>query len=145
MNISTALKRTARIKKEISQQMALLIKNNRVREDETRISPLDILLRIKLLLAENANLKGRLAIASAPIVQKLAEMEGLRSLLHTLCSINTSQVPDVVAYGMNYKEVPVRVGLSVLTAEDEKKELQKKIDNLQDEVDEFNASTILPN
>ncbi len=143
MNISIALKILARINKRITELNSLLVLNNRVRVDEERLVPLDLLAELKTRVEEYATLKGKLSKASVPMVTKLSKLEKLKGLLNVIRTLNTSEAPEVISYGMSHKEVPVVVGLSKTTIEEEKANLQRQIDQIQDELDLYNATTLL--
>lgn len=143
MNISTALKTLARINKRITELNSLLVLNNRVRVDEKRLVPLDLLAELNNRIEEYATLKGKLSKASAPMATKLSRLEKLKGLLNVVRSLNTSEAPEVIPYGISHKEVSVVVGLSKTAIEEEKANLQKQIDQIQDELDLYNATTLL--
>lgn len=143
MNISTALKTLARINKRITELNSLLVLNNRVRVDEKRLVPLDLLAELNNRIEEYATLKGKLSKASAPMAAKLSRLEKLKGLLNVVRSLNTSEAPEVIPHGMSHKEVSVVVGLSKTAIEEEKANLQKQIDQIQDELDLYNATTLL--
>ena len=84
-------------------------------------------------------IKRIIAAANAPIVDKLVEMDEVKSMIAQLRSINTTVGYVNRGYGQTNDYMEVVFGASEITAEADK--LQERAEQLQDELDAFNALT----
>lgn len=145
MNIAQALKEKNRLLKKIKEIIPQITVNNRYRTDDTtkRESSDNLLKAYRVYILELAELKQKIAIASGPIQSKIALIGLLTEYKTTVESLNSSELPDniPVAYGTNPKEVPVVVIIKNLKKQELIAETKIKIDQLQDEIDNFNAIT----
>lgn len=145
MNIAQALKEKNRLLKKIKEIIPQITVNNRYRTDDTtkRERSDDLLKAYRVYILELAELKQKIAIASGPIQSKIVLIGLLTEYKTTVELLNSSELPDniPVAYGTNPKEVPVVVIIKNLRKQELISETQIKIDQLQDEIDNFNAVT----
>ena len=84
-------------------------------------------------------LKKVIAAANAPIAGKLAEMDEVKSMITYLRGVNTEVGFKARNYSAEKDLLSVVLGAAELTAEAER--LQKRGEELQDEIDVFNAAT----
>ena len=147
MNIAKALKVKNRLAGELKKLQEVYSRENSRRNDS--VSTVD---RAKLFLEmvnvgdKLASLKTKIAAASAPIVGKLVEMAEAKAFITYLNSVPTQEGPEttVVAYGSDVtKEYNWECHQNRVKIEELIKGGQKIIENLQDEVDEFNGRTII--
>jgi len=146
MNIAKALKVKNRIAGELAQLRALFATENSRREDSaSKVDRWQILDNAEKLQADLVSIKARIARASAPIAEKLAQLSEAKS---QLAFVNTLLVKEHAERIYAGPGVPERVlqwnaCLGQLEKLEKEKAIQAQINNLQDEIDEFNASTVI--
>lgn len=145
MNIAQALKEKNRLLKKIKEIIPQIVANNRYRTDDTtNKEDSAYLLKIYDEYIKNLSiLKQKIAVASGPIQGKIALIGLLTEYKTTVESLNSSELPEIVQAGYTQpaKEIPVVVTIKNLRKQELIAETQIKIDQLQDEIDNFNAVT----
>jgi hypothetical protein len=140
VTLARALKERARIAGKLARNFAIINRENSDLKGNVREFDL------RALFAENMELhrkiiqiKQIIAQANVNIVNKMVEMAELKSLIAKLRDINTSAGIKIRnTYNGEVREVwEVVFSTSELT--NMANELEKKVEQLQDEIDEFNA------
>jgi hypothetical protein len=144
MKLSQALKQKNRLAGEITQQQQILIRENARRSDSVstvdRQKVYDHILDLSNRLGE---LKGKIAAANVGIYTKLERMAEMKSHIAFLQSLPKKEGEEVAVYGRSDEKI-VYTWNSLITqqvADGMVADLQQQIGNLQDQVDEYNATT----
>lgn len=143
MNIVQALKQKSRLAGKINAEKNLFQKNNR-KHSESKVN-LDLAKLLESILKgqeELVELKTRIAVASAPISNLLTKIAEDKSLLTFFNSLNCEEGPQDV--GLAHSNVVVRNYVSHLKETERLariNQLQTEINDLQDQIDTYNATT----
>ena len=146
MKIARALKEKNRLAGEVSALFAILLRENS--RDITKTSVVDCEKVYKEWVDKKmslANVKARIAIANKDITEKIFQMEELKSQMTSLDSLCTKvgKHKEMIgpAYGNQQQVENVYEAYITDDIRDKfKKELQSRINTLQDEIDDFNSS-----
>lgn len=142
MNVAQALKRKARLIKEINDKWLIIKNNNSIISGN--LKKFDIsneLGLIEQLTNELVELKTKIHLANEPVYSKIFLMSELKSMLKNVEGINTTEgimdngrygTPSTTFYVADMDEIAKRKYI---------KDLSDKIDTLQDELDYHNATT----
>lgn len=142
MNVAQALKKKARLIKEINDKWLIIKNNNSIISGN--LKKFDIsneLGLIEQLTNELVELKTKIHLANAPVYSKIFLMSELKSMLKNVEGINTTEgimdngrygTPSTTFYVADMDEIAKRKYI---------KDLSDKIDTLQDELDYHNATT----
>jgi hypothetical protein len=144
MNVSQALKKKARLVKEINDKW-LIVKNNNsiISGNQKKFDISNELELIEQLTNELVELKTKIHLANGPVYSKIFLMSELKSALKNVESINTTEgimdngrygTPSTTFYVADMDEIAKRKYI---------KALGYKIDSLQDELDYHNATTVI--
>lgn len=143
MNIVNGLKAKARILARINQIETIISTGNR-RSVKSTVPVIDVpglLAEHNRLSKELVEIKTKLAAANVGIASKLHKMESLKSFMRFLESIPTN---EGVEYQSRYGD-PIEETFTCQYRQDVKNSdivnYQNEINQLQDEVDSYNAST----
>ena len=138
--LARALKERSRLAGRIKHNFQLLDREN------SRISGSPRSFDVRAIYAENRELmeklidiKQRIAAANAPIAGKLVEMDELKSMISYLKGLDTTS--EIKKEGYNGEAVLYEAVISAAETDTAVEELQKRVEDLQDELDEFNATT----
>ena len=144
MNLAQALKQKNRLAGELNRQQQILQRENARRSDS--VSTVDrnaVLTKIVALSVELGTLKAKIAKANVGIYYAIERMAEFKSQISFLQGLN-KQVGEEVTFVGRDNEKLVYKWDSLITQEkcDEMvADLQAKINELQDEVDRYNATT----
>lgn len=138
--LARALKERSRLAGRIKHNFQLLDREN------SRISGSPRSFDVRAIYAESRELmekliaiKQRIAAANAPIAGKLVEMDELKSMISYLKGLDTTS--EIKKEGYNGEAVLYEAVISAAETDAAAEELQKRVEDLQDELDEFNATT----
>jgi len=143
MNIAKALKVKNRLVGEVAKLQEIVRRENSRRNDNT--SKVDVAKTVETLNTTREKLiqlKAAIATASAPVSVKLANLSETKSFINWLATLPTRDGDEKVAHGT--KEVETYTWKAHFTRQaldDLLGTEQKKVETLQDEVDEYNAKT----
>jgi hypothetical protein len=143
MNIAKALKTKNRFAGEISKLQEIFRRENSKRSDNTSsVDAQKVYADLLLQLDRITRLKGSISRASAPIAEKLVRLSELKGIINWLQGVPYKEGEEKASYGT--KEVYTYEWKAFLNREklDEQVDLfQVEINQLQDEIDDFNAKT----
>ena len=140
VTLARALKERSRIAGKLKRNFAIINKENSViRGNERSFDLRAIYAECLELYRKLIEIKQIIATANAPIVGKLVEMDEVKSLIAQLRSIDTTVGYVNQGYGQSNDYMGVVFSASEMTAEADK--LQERAEQLQDELDAFNALT----
>ena len=143
MNISSALKHKNRQASELKTKEAIFIReNSRKTTSTSNVDALKVFDEIVTLKQKLAKTKAAISIASGPIQYKILYIGELRGLINTLKTVDKTDGEQVTP---SYSREPVKeMYTAAIKAEDADARitnLQKEIDELQDQIDTHNAKT----
>lgn len=141
VSIARALKEKNRVAGRLAKARQLVNKENSQEEKIPRsIDVREYYDFAKLMRERLVSIKSAIAVANQPIVSRIVEMAELKSEIAYLNSLN---VKEGLFEESSYGSKLVREYKAVVRSNEVLEEiasLQKRIEDLQDELDEFNAS-----
>ena len=140
VTLARALKERSRIAGRLKRNFAIINnENSAIRGSERSFDLHALYEECQTLYRKLIEIKQIIATANAPIVGKLVEMDEVKSMIAQLRSINTTVGYVNRGYGQTNDYMEVVFSASEMTAEADK--LQERAEQLQDELDAFNALT----
>jgi hypothetical protein len=143
MNIAKALKVKNRLTGQIAKQYEIIKRENSRRNDNTSTVNVEAeVAKLAELQDELITLKAKISTASIPVFEKVIELKEVKGLVNFLKALSVREGVEKIAYGQN--TVIDYTWTAYINAEkrDSKvTELEKQINDLQDEIDNFNAVT----
>ena len=140
MTLARALKERSRLAGKLKRDFEIINRENSMISGSERSFDLRaVYAECCELLEKLVALKKVIAAANAPIAGKLAEMDEVKSMITYLRGVNTEVGFKARNYSAEKDLLSVVLGAAELTAEAER--LQKRGEELQDEIDVFNATT----
>jgi hypothetical protein len=142
MNIKQALKLKNKLIKSIADNTKLLQQYNTVEVGNPRpYSPTILLGSITKTTTELVELKSKLHRANAPMFEKIFEMSELKSTIKALQKLDcTEGKSNRDRYRME-SELVLTSEISLVVRNGKIKNLEERIEYLQDEMDVFNSNT----
>jgi hypothetical protein len=142
MNVAQALKRKARLLKEINDKWNIIRNHNSIISGNRRKYDIKIELdAVEKLIGELVELKTKIHLANGPVYSKIFLLSELKTQLRNFEGINTTEgTVDAGRYG-NPSTTFYEVEIDEIYKNTLVKELSEKIDELQDELDYHNATT----
>lgn len=139
MKIAKALKQKNVLIKEINRLKKLIADNNQyVEPNKPKFDVIDLNYEFLMKLSELISLKEKIAKANISInekIYKMAELKGIASFYSIL------PCEDYVKYDINRNETVTKSIISKVELDSKIKEIEKEIQDLQDEIDYFNQTT----
>lgn len=144
MNISKALKVKNRLAGEVTRLQDIFKRENSKRNDN--VSEVDAEKAYEDVLAafdKLVTLKGAINTATAGIAYKLAELAEYKLYLNFIQSVPVKVGPEVVqgGYGKDPMNYTWTAFLNRASIDEKVSHYQNKINALQDEIDDYNATT----
>ena len=143
MNISKALKTKNRLAGELARAKAIFARENSHRVGETPKTSLQALLdNVNRIQEELIQIKIKIALASAPALPKLVRMGEYKARMAWLTELPIREGIQRERFAAEKAEPEIWVAhLDTVKRDHEIDSLQKAINELQDEIDDFNATT----
>jgi hypothetical protein len=140
MNVSQALKKKARLLKEITDKWNIIHKHNSIIVGNARkFNIKEELEGVEKLMLELVELKEKIHKANQPVYSKIFLMSELKSYLKSVNSINTTEGAEKDRYSTG-TPTQYQVDVDEIFKNELIKNLNDKIDSLQDELDYHNAT-----
>ena len=140
VTLAKALKERSRLAGKLKRNFELINRENSKISGSQRSFDMHALHQESFQLHDQlTQLKKIIAKANAPIAEKLVEMDELKSMISYLRNVNTTIGWQQQRYSSEKACYEAVLGSSELMAEAD--QLQKRAEQLQDELDEFNALT----
>lgn len=140
MNINQALKVKNRLISEINEHAEITQRFNSIEKGNLRrYSIKDSLAKIESLTLELVELKTKIHKANEPVLDKIFLMSELKSFVKNLKKIPVEEGTITSRYGQVQEQKEVEINISEL--KQIIKEVERKISEIQDELDVFNATT----
>ena len=144
MNLAQALKQKNRLAGELVRQQQILQRENARRSDSmSTVDRSEVFEKILSLSDQLGELKGKITQANVNIYPALERMAELKSRISFVQSLPKREGEEITSVGYNQEKLTYKWD-SFITQEkcDEMvAELQEQINDLQDEVDTYNATT----
>ena len=142
MTIKQALKQKNKLVKNISENTKLMQQHNSVEVGNQRPYSTQMLYEeIQKDTQELASLKAKIHIANTPVMQSIFWMSEMKSTIATLRKMDcTEGKSNRDRYRME-SEVVLTSEISLVNRNQEIKLLESKIEEIQDKLDTFNATT----
>lgn len=143
-NIARALKEKTRIINKINVIDALIKEENSMEEGIERSCDIRSSIEQKMQLMNFLIcLKSKIAIANAGIADKLNRLSELKGLIGFYRSLNCREGSFSNRYDGNGEKTIITAIISKKEVTQKVEEIQAEIDKLQDEIDDFNATTLI--
>ncbi len=146
MTLVKALKVKKRLAGEIANLQEIFKRENSRRNDNpSTVDPSAIYKQIQAKLADLISVKTAIAKANVDIYAKIEEMTELKQYINFVRGVPIRRGEEVVFQGMQREKLTYQ-WTAFLTQEDIDAEVvktQEKINLLQDEIDEYNARTVV--
>jgi hypothetical protein len=142
MNIKQALKLKNKLIKSISENTRLLQQYNTIEVGNSRpYSPTVLLVEITRATDKLVELKSKIHRANAPMFEKIFEMSELKSTIKAVQKLEcTEGKSNRDRYRME-SELVLTSEISLVDRNEFIKKIEDRIEQLQDEMDVFNATT----
>ena len=140
MTLARALKERCRIAGKLKMKLDIInCENSAIQGNERNFDLRAVYAECMELHRKLIQIKQIIAAANAPIVDKLVEMDEVKSMIARLRGINTTTGIVERGYGQSDHYMEVVFSASEMTAEADR--FQARAEQLQDELDAFNALT----
>lgn len=144
MTIKQALKQKNKLIKSISENTKLMQQYNSVEVGNKRpYSTKTLYDKISFDMSELATLKSKIHIANTPVLSKIFEMSELKSLVSSIKKMDCTEGKSNRDRYRLESEVVLTSEISLVERNEMVKELEDKIEQIQDELDVFNATTTI--
>ena len=141
MTIKQALKQKNKLIKTIGENTKLMQEYNSVEVGNERpYSSVELLAKISEDTKELAKLKTKIHIANTPVLENIFLMSELKSMVQSLKKMDCTEGKSSGRYRMEI-EVIKTSEISLVKRNETIKELEGRIEVIQDELDLFNATT----
>ena len=142
MTIKQALKQKNKLIKQIGENTKLMQEYNSIEVGNERpYSSIILLAKITEDTKELANLKSKIHVANTPVLEDIFLMSELKSIAQSLKKMDcTEGKSNRDRYRME-SEVVLTSEISLVSRNQEIKMLEAKIEEIQDKLDTFNATT----
>jgi len=141
MTIKQALKQKNKLIKTIGENTKLMQEYNSVEVGNERpYSSVELLTKISEDTKELAKLKTKIHIANTPVLENIFLMSELKSMAQSLKKMDCTEGKSSGRYRMEI-EVIKTSEISLVKRNETIKELEGRIEAIQDELDLFNATT----
>ena len=147
MNLAQALKQKNRLAGTLVRQQQILQRENSRRSDSvSKVYREAVWAEILRLSEELGVLKGRITVANIDIYPKLERLAELKARVAYITGLSKREGPEVVLIGRDQEKIEYQwtATINQEKADALVAEIQKQIDDLQDQVDRYNSSTDLP-
>ena len=140
MTLARALKERSRLAGRLKRDFEIINReNSMIRGSKRSFDMRAVYAECRELHERLVALKRIIAAANAPIAGKLAEMDEIKSMITYLRNVNTEAGFKPRGYSAEKDLLEVVLDAAELNTEAER--LQKRAEELQDEIDAFNAVT----
>lgn len=143
MNIAKALKTKNRLSGELARAKTIFARENSHRIGEARKSdPKTLLAEVDRTQEDLVKIKTAIALASAPISEKLVRMGELKSRMAWINDLTIIEGAHKDRFSSEKTETEMwEAHIGKVERDAEVGTIQKTINDLQDEIDDFNATT----
>lgn len=144
MKLNQALKEKKRLLQKINEAYARFHSSNSIEDNETRAyDPEEQFTLFNELTKDLIELKSKIAKANQPIQERIFQLGEYKNIINRLRSVDTTEGKKLMSRnssnGPNYIEYKCWMGIT--NRDNVIKDLEQKIESIQDEIDTFNATT----
>lgn len=144
MTIKQALKQKNKLIKSITENTKLMQQYNSVEVGNKRpYSSKTLYDKISFDMSELATLKSKIHVANTPVLNKIFEMSELKSLVSSIKKMDCTEGKSNRDRYRLESEVVLTSEISLVQRNEMVKELEEKIESIQDELDVYNATTTI--
>jgi DNA anti-recombination protein RmuC len=144
MNVAKALVKKARLSKELADLHNRVIKVQKTNTLDDAPEKIENLLgELDKTMEQLVNIKSKIVVASLPVIEKIVRQSELKKLLASIKKLDTSKAKEGAGYGDNSVVHEFNVQLNDTSKQALLKEIKKDIDDIQDQLDTFNATTLV--
>ena len=142
MTIKQALKQKNKLVKNIAENTKLMQQHNSVEVGNQRpYSSMELYTEIKKDTQELASLKAKIHIANTPVMKDIFWMSEMKSIIASLKKMDCTEGRSNRDRFRMESEVVLTSEISLVSRNQEVKMLEAKIEEIQDKLDTFNATT----
>ena len=144
MNLSQALKQKNRLAGELVRQQQILQRENARRSDSVSTVDRDVVYQKILGISDDlGELKGKITQANVNIYPALERMSELKARIAFIQGLQKREGEEVVFVGRDQEQVKYQWDsyINQEKSDETVADLQEQINDLQDEVDAYNATT----
>ena len=144
MNLAQALKQKNRLAGELVRQQQILQRENARRSDSVSSVDRDVVYQKILGISDDlGELKGKITQANVNIYPALERMAELKARIAFIQGLQKREGEEVVFVGRDQEQVKYQWDsyINQETCDETVADLQEQINDLQDEVDAYNATT----
>jgi hypothetical protein len=144
MTIKQALKQKNKLIKSITENTKLMQQYNSVEVGNKRpYSSKTLYDKISFDMSQLATLKAKIHVANTPVLSKIFEMSELKSLVSSIKKMDCTEGKSNRDRYRLESEVVLTSEISLVQRNEMVKELEEKIESIQDELDVYNATTTI--
>ncbi len=144
MTIKQALKQKNKLIKSITENTKLMQQYNSVEVGNKRpYSSKTLYDKISFDMSQLATLKAKIHVANTPVLNKIFEMSELKSLVSSIKKMDCTEGKSNRDRYRLESEVVLTSEISLVQRNEMVKELEEKIESIQDELDVYNATTTI--
>ena len=142
MNLKQALKKKNLLLAEIKQELNKVATYNSIEVGNRRpYSAKEAFDKYMNLTNELINLKTAIHIANAPVYNKIFRLSELKNMANAIKSIDCTDGKEPNRFHMSGESRIMNAEISIVTRDTMVKDIEKEINDIQDELDYFNATT----
>ena len=144
MRLNQALKLKNRLAGELQRLTSIFMREKSKRNDNvSKVDPKAVWLEMQTVREELTILKGKICRANIGIYPVLEEMAELKALISTVQSLNTREGEEIAFVGRDQEKLTYvyTAFMNRQKVDDLVKKTQQILDELQDKVDHYNATT----
>jgi hypothetical protein len=144
MKLTRALKEKNRLAGELTRLQKILQRENSRRNDSTStVDRAEVWDSCINLTDQLSDIKGKICVANVGIYPKLEKMSELKSRIAFIKMLSTRDGEEIERYGRSDEKIVYQwdAFLTESGVDDLVADYQSEINNLQDEVDDYNATT----
>ena len=144
MTIKQALKQKNKLIKNITENTKLMQQYNAIEVGNKRpYSSSELFEKVSKEMVELTNLKTKIHVANTPVLSKIFEMSEMKSLIASLKKMDcTEGKSNRDRYRLD-SEIVMTSEISLVQRNQIIKDLEERIEKVQDELDVFNATTTI--
>lgn len=145
MTLAQALKEKNRLTGELSKCWSMVARENSKREDSARVVDVeDTYGKTQLYRDKLIELKTKIGLANGGNLERIYRLEECKNELKRLNEVHTDDTSDFQPIGnSSYKEFKRTVVITAAQIYEMKQRIQQQCNEIQDELDEYNAATII--
>jgi pyridoxine 5'-phosphate synthase PdxJ len=144
VNLAKALKNKNRLVGEIKKVQAIIVReNSREITSNSKVDVKEQANKMNELIDTLIDLKSKITVANIGIYPKIAEMSECKSLMEYYATLDTKDGKYALRGYGETQEIIYEAAFKQTDVDTIRDAMQKRINNLQDEIDDYNATTFI--